>query len=111
VVIGLSLEVLSQIREAEAKAEDVKQEAQREARDMIKSVESACAAAERSAAVEHRGMYQQLMEGKRQEVMQHLKENRVAADAKVASEMKQAEERLDQAANLIFERVVKHGNC
>ncbi len=110
-MIGLSLEVLSQIREAEEKAENIRQDAQREAREIIKSVESACASAERSAAVDHRGMYQQMMEGKRQEVMLHLKENREAADAKVSSEMKQAEKRLDQAASLIFERVVKHGNC
>ncbi len=109
-MIRLSLEVLSRIREAEEQAEGEKQDAQREARDMIKSVEAACAAAERAAAVEQRSMYQQLMEGKRQTVLLHLKESRDAADAQVASEMKQAEGRLDQAASLIFERVVKHGN-
>ncbi len=109
-MIRLSLEVLSRIREAEEQAEGVKQDAQREARDIIKSVEAACAAHERATAVEQRGMYQQLMEGKRQTVLLHLKESREAADAQVASEMKQAEGRLDQAASLIFERVVKHGN-
>ena len=106
----MSLEVLSRIQEAEGKAEVIRQNAQHEARYMMKAVEAACAADERSAAVEHRGLYQQMMESKRQSVTKRLQEEQKTQDKQLAEEMHQAKGRLDQAASLIFERVVKHGN-
>ena len=61
----MSLEILQSIERAESQAEQVRGDAQRAARDMLKSVEAACVAHERAAAIEHRGLYQQLMEQNR----------------------------------------------
>ncbi len=111
VVIGLSLEILQSIQAAEAKAEEMRSDAQREARDMIKSMESVCVAQERSAAIEHRALYQQLMDQDRQRVEAQLAQNSQELARQRAALCKDAEKRLDQAATQIFERIVNHGHC
>lgn len=109
-MIGLSLEVLQSIEGAEAKAEQIRAKAQREARDMLKSVEAACVAQERTAAIEHRALYQQLMEENRVKVEAELAQKSQALAKDRQALCRQAETRLDQAAALIFERIVQHGH-
>ena len=106
----MSLEVLNLIREAEQKAEEVRQDAVREARDIIKSVEGACAMQERSAAIEQRAEYQAILEKDRKQVEVTLKKEAEKNAEALKALSKQAEGRLDAAASLIFERVVKHGD-
>lgn len=102
--------MLRSIQQAEAEAERTRQEALREAREIVKSVETACAMAERSAAAEQRAEYQRLLDQANQAVAQTLAEGSAASDAASEKLMQQANGRLDQAASLIFERIVKHGN-
>lgn len=106
----MSLEILQSIEQAEAKAEELRADAQKQAREIVKSVEAACLAQERAAAVEHRALYQQLMEQDRQRVAEELarKSERYAAER--AKLCKAAEARLEQAATQIFERIVRHGH-
>lgn len=106
----MSLEILQSIQQAEEKAEEVRSDARKEAQEVIKSVETACAAAERSAAIEHRALYQQLLEQNRETVEKQLGEKSKVLAEQRAALCKDAETRLDAAAALIFERVVKHGN-
>lgn len=106
----MSLELLNEIRSAEDKAENAKLEAQRQAREIIKAVETACAASERNAAVDHRTLYQQLMEKRRQAVEAKLADERAGTETRVKADMEAAAKHLDQAADLIFERVVTHGD-
>ena len=51
---GLSLEIMKGIQQAEAQADEIRQTAQREARDVVKAVEAAIAQQERAAAIENR---------------------------------------------------------
>lgn len=106
----MSLEILQSIEQAEGQAEQVRSKAQREARDMLKGVETACVARERTAAIDHRGLYQQLMEQNRLRVAETLaKQSQELANERAAL-CKAAEARLDQAATQIFERIVRHGH-
>ena len=68
----MSLEILQSIEQAEAKADGMRAEAQKQAREILKSVEAACLAQERAAAIEHRALYQQLMEQDRVRVAGEL---------------------------------------
>mgnify|MGYP007114415397 CR=1 FL=1 len=47
----MSLEIMKGIQQAEAQADEIRQTAQREARDVVKAVEAAIAQQERAAAV------------------------------------------------------------
>ena len=106
----MSLEILQSIEQAESQAEQVRGDAQREARDMLKSVEAACVARERAAAIDHRGLYQQLMEQNRVSVEGELAKKSQTLAKERAALCKDAEARLDQAATQIFERIVRHGH-
>lgn len=106
----MSLEILQSIEQAEGQAEQVRSEAQREARDMLKGVEAACVARERAAAIDHRGLYQQLMEQNRLRVAETLAKQSQELARERAALCKAAEARLDQAATQIFERIVRHGH-
>ncbi len=106
----MSLELLKSIQEAEAQAEAERTNAQREAREIIKGVTDACTENERRAAVEHRALYQSLLDERKAQVEQKLKQ--LASGQELArNEMMQAvKQRLTQAADRIAERVLSDGN-
>lgn len=106
----MALEILKQIEQAEGKAEGMRQDAQRDAREMLKSVEEACVIGERQAAAEQRAMAQSMLEEARSTTSRRLdaEAEKVAASREKA--MAEARTRLSDAANLIFERVVGNGN-
>ena len=121
----MSLEILQSIEQAEAKADGMRAEAQKQAREILKSVEAACLAQERAAAIEHRALYehlyhkpsldvdelyQQLMEQDRVRVAGELAKKSQSYAAERANLCKAAEARLEQAATQIFERIVRHGH-
>ena len=109
----MSLEILQSIEQAEAKADGMRAEAQKQAREILKSVEAACLAQERAAAIEHRALYQQLMELREQDrvrVAGELAKKSQSYAAERANLCKAAEARLEQAATQIFERIVRHGH-
>ena len=105
----MSLEILQSIEQAEAKADGMRAEAQKQAREILKSVEAACLAQER-AAIEHRALYQQLMEQDRVRVAGELAKKSQGYATERAALCKAAEARLEQAATQIFERIVRHGH-
>ena len=75
----MSLEIMKGIQQAEAQADEIRQTAQREARDVVKAVEAAIAQQERAAAIENRAQYAQAMEDKKQEVEHQLTAQRAKA--------------------------------
>ena len=87
------------IQQAEAQADEIRQTAQREARDVVKAVEAAIAQQERAAAIENRAQYAQAMEDKKQEVEHQLTAQRA-----------KARKHLPEAVGAIYERVLQHGN-
>lgn len=106
----MSLELLKSIENAEGKAEDIRAGAQREAREIMKGVEEAVVTNERSAALEHRALAQQIAEDARQAATRRI-EAMAAEEAQARTQVTgTARAKLDAAANLIFERVVNDGH-
>lgn len=106
----MSLELLNTIREAESKAEAIKAEAQREAREIIKGVEAAVGEAQRQGALENRTLYQQIVEEKRRTVQSHIDSKQGQRDAQRLALSSAAQACMDQAVTMIVERVIGDGN-
>lgn len=98
------------IQQAEAQADEIRQNAQREARDVIKAVEAAVAQQERAAAIENRAQYAQAMEDKKREVERQLTKQRASMSKEREALCQQARTRLPEAVSAIYERVLQHGN-
>lgn len=107
---AMSLELLQSIEKAELGAEAIRADAQKEAREILKAVEEACTQNERTAAIDQRAMAQRVLEDARLAATKHIEvaaaKDKDARDAVVAA----ARQKLDAAANLIFERVVENGH-
>lgn len=106
----MSLEIMKGIQQAEAQADEIRQNAQREARDVIKAVEAAVAQQERAAAIENRAQYAQAMEDKKREVERQLTKQRASMSKEREALCQQARTRLPEAVSAIYERVLQHGN-
>lgn len=106
----MSLELLKSIEQAEAQAEDVRSKAQREGRDMLKSVEDACLIQERNAALEHRTLAQRILEDARVAAQKHIAEMEVQHAVERKAITTEAQKKIELAAQRIFERVVSHGD-
>lgn len=106
----MSLELLTSIEKAEARAEEIRAEAQREARDILKSVEEACTHNERDAALQQRAMVQRVLEDARETANRRIETEAAAEAGRREAVTIAAKGRLEDAANLIFERVVGDGN-
>ena len=103
----MSLEIMKGIQQAEAQADEIRQTAQREARDVV---EAAIAQQERAAAIENRAQYAQAMEDKKQEVEHQLTAQRAKAGKQREALCQQARKHLPEAVSAIYERVLQHGN-
>lgn len=103
-------DILQTIHQAEAQADQIAVEAQREARTVVKAVEDACAFAERDAAADIRREARHAVESARVLTQDELN----ASDIRAATERERARraalERLPAAAQLVFERVVRNGH-
>ena len=97
----MSLEIMKGIQQAEAQADEIRQTAQREARDVVKAVD---------AAIENRAQYAQAMEDKKQEVEHQLTAQRAKAGKQREALCQQARKHLPEAVSAIYERVLQHGN-
>lgn len=105
-----SLEVLKDIEKAEARAENILAEAQRESREMVKAAEEASLAQSLSAAQEHRALAQRILEDAQATVRKRI-DALNEADARSREQVcGQARKKLDAAAQRIFERIVSDGN-
>lgn len=106
----MSLELLQSIEKAEGRAEEIRANAQKEAREMLKGVDEACVSNERAAALDHRAQAQRIAEEARNAASRRI-EAMAADEAKAREQVTTAARaKLDAAANLIFERVVVDGH-
>ena len=106
----MSLELLQNIEKAEARAEEIRAEAQREARDMLKSVEEVCVTNERNAVLEHRALSQGILEEAKEAAGKRIDAMAAKEETSRGQVTDAARQKLDAAANLIFERVVSDGH-
>lgn len=106
----LSLELLKSIQEAEARAEAERANAQREAREILKGVTDACTENERRAAVEHRALFQSILDEKKTQVELKLMQLASGQEQERNEMMRAAQQRLQTAADRIVKRVISDGN-
>ena len=106
----MSTELFEAIHEAEAKAECIVLDAQREARELVKQVEATCVEGERSMAREHRALYQSILEEKRATMKGLLDAEAATENRAIDAQMQLARQKLPQAAKRIAERVMCDGN-
>ncbi len=106
----MAREVFQAVQAAENKADQLIQEAQRSARDVLKTAEAAVTAQERESAMEHRTLYQNLLKQKQTAVEAQLAARHTETLSQQENVLHEAESRLETAAHLVFERVWNDGN-
>ena len=106
----MAREVFQAVQTAEDRADQLIQDAQREARELLKTTEAEITENERKMAQEHRAMYQSKLDERRKQVTERLASKHAAVEAAQEQGLAQARARLDQATQLIFERVWNDGN-
>ncbi len=106
----MALELMEQIKAAELKADNERQRAQREGREVVKAVEEACLDQERTAQQDARQLYQHAMAERRAAVEGEIASHAAQKQEKLAQLTKTAEKNIPAAARLVFERIVNDGH-
>ncbi|MDD4080539.1 MAG: hypothetical protein PHP02_03870 [Eubacteriales bacterium] len=106
----MSENILIGILDAEKKAEAMLAEAQSEASEAIKNAQAQVREEERQAAVMYRELYRAIVARKEQEVLAQLEAEARTYELEIESHMKNAQSRLDQAADMIVQEVLADGH-
>lgn len=106
----MTLEILEKIRQAEQKADEIRQNAVREGRDMIKASQEVAAKEEREAALLCRALYNKELNIKKDSVEKRIASYFDSNAAKRAAIIEAANQNIDKAVSLIIERIVANGN-
>ena len=107
----MSREVFQAVQAAESEAELLIQTAQRKARELLKATETDITENERAIMLEHRAMYQTILDERRESVRAQLAANHLAVVTAQDASLADARRRLDDVAGRIFERVLNDGHC
>lgn len=106
----MAKELFRAVQAAEEKADLLVQEAQRTARELLKATEAEVTDAEREIALEHRALYQSIIEEKRASMQAAIASNLPAEKHMLEQSLAEARARLDMAAAQIVERIWNDGN-
>lgn len=106
----MALKLLDDIRQAEENADKMVKNAQREARDVVKAAQESIIADERRANASIREEYQAVLARKRRAVDEDIRLHANEKQRAIRETVQQAEKKLPEAANAIFERVLSNGN-
>lgn len=106
----MALEVLNKIREAEAEALRLTQEAQQDAREMISAAERNCRDREREADQAGAALKQELIDKKRHEVKAQIGAAREKLTESRKKQLEAARALLPQAADYIISQVLNDGH-
>ena len=106
----MAVQLLEQIRQAEEAAEQLRQQAQREAREIVKASEEASAHARRDAEQGVRTHYREQMDAQKLRIQEELAQAGHALQAAQQEEIDKARARIPQAAQRISERILAHGD-
>ncbi|MDR0928738.1 MAG: hypothetical protein LBM74_03375 [Oscillospiraceae bacterium] len=106
----MSVQLLESVEAAEAKAEALRAEAQKEAREILQATDAACAANERQAALEHRQMARRILDDAKEAAERHMAERAGRQAEQNAAQMQAARAKIDQAAACLLERVMRNGS-
>lgn len=108
---SVSISILESIEKAEVQAENIRTQATREAREIIKSVEEATANNLRHAQRANTEETQRRMDAARILIGDEIRELEKLRAQEREKMKKQAGLHVEQAGELIFERVVSDGHC
>lgn len=106
----MSLDLLSKIEQAEKAAEEIRLEAAKQAREMMKSTEEACMISEREAVKEIREEAQRLIDEVRVGTQDEIRTLEVRRSLQRENIREKAQGNLGKAGQAIFERIVSNGN-
>jgi hypothetical protein len=106
----MARELFAAVQAAEEKADQRIQDAQREAREMVKTAQAQIVANERAVTLEHRAMYQSILEEKRLSVEAQIAQERPAVQKAQEELLNSARAKLSDAAHAIVERVWDDGD-
>ncbi len=106
----MAFEIMDSIRKAEAAADKLRLDAQRQGRDIVQASEEAAAADERGADKEIREQYNKALEERRGQVNQMIEGSQKQHSASREAAYQQALSRVPQAAKYIVERVLNDGH-
>lgn len=106
----MPMTLLDQIEQAEQEADVIRANAQKEAREIIKSVEEANSAMERQMTSDIYEQSSKKVESARTATQDEIKALELRREAQREALKRQAQSRVSQAAMAVFERVVHHGD-
>ena len=106
----MSLEILKQVQQAEEKGQKIRALAQQEAREVIKGSEMAIVEQEKQAAVDHKHLFNQMMEEKKQGIQGKIDGQAPEQRRRHQALIEKSEEKVEEAVSLIVERIVNYGN-
>lgn len=102
--------LLDQIEQAEQQADNMRAQAQKEARDIIKSVEEANQAMERQQTKEMHEAASHRLEEARVATQDEIKALELRREGEREALKRTAQARVSQAGAAVFERIVANGN-
>lgn len=106
----MAKELFRAVQAAEEKADLQVQEAQRAARELLKATEADVTHSEREISLEHRALYQSILEEKRASMQAAIDESLPTAQEQARQSLGAARAKLNTAAAQIVERIWNDGN-
>ena len=106
----MAFEIMDSILLAEKKADEVRLNAQMQGRELIKACEEACALEEKASEQDINARYAAQMDERRRQVEKMIASKAKDKQKAMAATLEKAEALLPQAAQMIAERVLKHGD-
>lgn len=106
----MAFEIMDSILLAEKKADEVRQNAQTQGREIIKACEEACALEEKASEQELSARYTARMDERRRQVESMIASKAKDQEKAVAAALAEAEGLLPKAARMIAERVLSDGD-
>ncbi len=99
-------QVLNNILEEEKKAADLLKEALQGANELVKNAEAQATEAERKGAVEHRALFQSILEERRKKVERTLKDQQTSQPNADQAALNASKARMGEAVDAIVEGVL-----
>jgi len=103
-------ELFRAVQTAEEKADRLVQEAQHQARELLKTTEADIAQSERGMELEQRGVYQSVLDEKRKSVAEQIQAKAADVEKQQNAVLEAARAHMAEAAKQIAERVWNDGH-
>lgn len=103
----MAFELMEQIKKAESQAEQLRQDALKEGRDILKTAQEVCVALEKDAEKDIRKAYQDAMETGRQKVLSLIESNTAAREAQRSAMTDRAMAKQQKAVDHLVREVLK----